>query len=113
MVRSFLRNVRKHYETDTPRQRRDDARGPSGNTAIASFCRRAEVEPRRGGRPIAGEAITGNAVLPVFTLADLGVDKKLSARSQRLAALPGKRFEIVTQRLLSFPTKVSYERPSA
>ena len=48
-------------------------------------------------------------MLPVFTLADLGVDKKLSARSQRLAALPGMRFEIVTQRLLSFPTKVAYE----
>ena len=44
-----------------------------------------------------------------MTLADVGVDKTLSARSQRLAALPGKRFEIVTQRLLSFPTKVAYE----
>jgi len=35
-------NGRKQYGTDTPWQRHDHARGPSGNTAIASFGRGTE-----------------------------------------------------------------------
>ena len=42
MVRSFLRNGRKHYGTSSSRERRDHARRQSCNTAIAGFARAAE-----------------------------------------------------------------------
>jgi len=41
MVRSFLRNGRKHYWTGSSRERHDHARRQSSNTAIASFARAA------------------------------------------------------------------------
>ena len=53
MVRSFLRNGRKHYGTNSSRQRHDHARCPSSNTAIASFAHAAEQgtghQPEDGG----------------------------------------------------------------
>ncbi len=53
MVRSFLRNGRKHYGTNSSRQRHDHARCPSSKTAIASFAHAAEQgtghQPEDGG----------------------------------------------------------------
>ena len=42
MVRSFLRNGRKHYGTSSSWERHDHARRQSCNTAIANFARAAE-----------------------------------------------------------------------
>jgi len=46
MVRSFLRNGRKHYGTGSSRERHDHVRRQSSNTAIASFARAAEPGAR-------------------------------------------------------------------
>ncbi len=49
----------------------------------------------RGGRPRADDSETGSREEPVsqVRLADIGVDKKLSSRAQRLAALPAHEFD--------------------
>ena len=51
----------------------------------------ASAEKNKGGRPI---EITGSEKAPVSspTLADSGIDKKLSARAQKLAAVPEAQF---------------------
>ncbi len=54
----------------------------------------AESEMHKGGRPVAPE--TGSQkipVIPVPTLADAGISKDLSARAQKLAAVPADTFE--------------------
>ena len=55
MLPSIPWNGRKHYGTDTSRQRHDHARYPSGNTAIASYERGAEPaagHQRQDGRQV-------------------------------------------------------------
>ena len=49
MVRSFCWNGRKPYGTGTSRERHDQARRPSSNTAITGFAR--EAEPGVGDQP--------------------------------------------------------------
>jgi hypothetical protein len=45
----------------------------------------------KGGQPY--QKSTGSKAEPVATLADAGIDKKLSSRSQKLAAIPEDKFE--------------------
>ena len=47
------------------------------------------------GLNVGGRPKTGAAEVPVFqpTLADVGIDKKMSSRAQKLAAVPEQRFE--------------------
>jgi hypothetical protein len=62
------------------------------STRLARVADRVDAlaeQRNEGGRP----AKTGSAEEPVSTLADLGVDKKLSSRAQRLAELPEEQFE--------------------
>lgn len=53
------------------------------------------MEKNKGGNP---QLLTGSRREPVVvtqapTLAEIGVDKKLSSRSQKLAVIPEKKFE--------------------
>ena len=49
--------------------------------------------PGTGGQPY--QASTGSCAAPVETLADLGIDRKTSARAQKIAALPDETYEAV------------------
>lgn len=51
----------------------------------------SEQDLHKGGRP----SKTGSPQEPVLTLADVGIDKKLSSRSQRIAGIGEQAFEAV------------------
>ena len=52
-----------------------------------------------GGRPY--QKSTGTKLVPVGTLADLGIDKKVSSLAQQIAALPLEKVEAVAKRVQS------------
>ena len=53
----------------------------------------ASAQKGTGGQPY--QASTGSCAAPVETLADLGIDRKTSARAQKIAALPDETYEAV------------------
>lgn len=56
-----------------------------------------QLEKAKGGQPYQRKP-TGSEIVPVATLADMGIDKKTSAIAQQLASLPVDTREAIAQR---------------